>query len=79
MELGIVWNIIKLVVLVFTSFELFSIITNNNKKTSIAGTIVLAFSGCVLWNLNKIDAIIFGEIITILINKIINEKRSNFD
>ena len=73
MELGIVWNIIKLVVLVIASYNLFSIITNNNKKTSIAGTIVLAFSGCVLWNLNKIDSIVLGELITIFIYKIINE------
>ena len=75
MKIEIIWNIIKLVALVFSSFELFSIITNNNKKTSIAGTIVLAFSGCILWNLNKIDAVILGEIITVLIYKIINENK----
>ena len=75
MKIEIVWNIIKLVALVFTSFELFSIITNKNKKTSIAGTIVLAFSGCILWNLDKIDSIILGELITVLIYKIINESK----
>lgn len=75
MELEIVWNIIKFVALVLASYNLFSIITNKNKKTSIAGTIVLAFSGCVLWNLNKIDAIILGEIIVGLIYKIINETK----
>ena len=74
MKLEIVWIALKFIALIFTSFELFSIITNKNKKMSIAGTLVLAFSGCVMWNLEKIDSIVLGEIITVLIYKIITEK-----
>ena len=66
MKIEVVWLVIKFVALIFTSFELFSIITNKNKKMSIAGTIVLAFSGCVMWNLDKIDSLILGQIITVL-------------
>lgn len=75
MKIEIVWNVIKFVAMLFASFGLFSIITNKNKKMSIAGTIVLAFSGCVLWNLDKIDAIVLGEIITVLMYKIITESK----
>ncbi len=74
MKLEVVWLVVKFIALVFTSFELFSIITNKNKKMSIAGTLVLAFSGCVMWNLDKIDSIVLGSLITVLIHKIIEEK-----
>ena len=74
MKLEVVWLVVKFIALILTSFELFSIITNKNKKMSIAGTLVLAFSGCVIWNLKKIDSLILGSLITILIHKIIEEK-----
>lgn len=74
MKVEVVWLVIKFVALIFTGFELFSIITNKNKKMSIAGTLVLAFSGCVMWNLDKIDSIVLGSLITILIHKVIEEK-----
>ena len=74
MKIEVVWLVIKFIALVFASFELFSIITNKNKKMSIAGTLVLAFSGCVMWNLDKIDSLVLGELITVLIYKIIEEK-----
>ena len=75
MKIEVVWLVIKFVALIFTSFELFSIITNKNKKMSIAGTIVLAFSGCVMWNLDKIDSLILGQIITVLFYKIVTESK----
>ena len=75
MKIEVVWLVIKFIALIFASFELFSIITNKNKKMSIAGTIVLAFSGCVMWNLDKIDSLILGEIITVLIYKIVTESK----
>ena len=65
------WWSVKFFALILASYELFYIITNKNKDLSVAGTIVLAFSGCVQWNFTKIDSIVFGEIITILIYKII--------
>lgn len=63
------WWGIKFLVLVLASYELFLIITNENKKLSIIGSIVLSFSGTVQWNLNNIDALIVGEIIIVLISK----------
>ena len=74
MKIEVVWLVIKFIALTITSFKLFSIITNKNKKMSIAGTIVLAFSGCVMGNLDKIDSLVLGNLITILIHKIIEEK-----
>lgn len=68
------WWTTKFFALVLASYELFNIITNNNKNVSAAGTIVLAFSGCIVWNFTKIDAIVLGEIITVLIYKIVKEK-----
>lgn len=67
------WWTTKFFALLLGSYELFNIITNN-KEVSVAGTVVLAFSGCVVWNFTKIDAIILGEIITVLIYKMIKEK-----
>lgn len=75
MKIEVVWLVIKFVALVFASFELFSIITNKNKKMSIAGTLVLAFSGCVMWNLDKIDSLVLGELITVFIYKITKESK----
>lgn len=69
------WWSIKFFALLLVSYELFSIITNNNKNVSVAGTIVLAFSGFVQWNFTKIDSLILGEIITVLIYKIVKEKK----
>lgn len=74
MKTEVIWLVIKFIALVFASFELFSIITNNNKKMSIAGTLVLAFSGCVMWNLDKIDSLVLGELITFFTYKIVMEK-----
>ena len=74
MKIEVAWLVVKFIALIFASFELFSIITNNNKKMSIAGTLVLAFSGCVMWNLDKVDSLVLGELITVLIYKIVMEK-----
>ena len=63
------WNI-KFYSLILVSYELFFIITNN-KNLSAAGTIIVAFSGCVQYNFCNIDALILGELIVILIYKIL--------
>ena len=68
------WWTTKFFALILSSYEFFYLITKNDKEMSVAGTIVLAFSGCVVWNFTKIDSIILGEIITILIYKMIKEK-----
>lgn len=71
------WLNIKFFALILSSYELFNIITNNKKTMSVAGTIVLAFSGCIMNNLTKIDSIVIGNIITVLIYKIINSEKNN--
>ena len=73
------WLNFKFFAILLASYELFFIITNKNKKMSVAGTIVLAFSGYTFWNYTKYDALILAEIITILIYGIItsNNIRNN--
>lgn len=73
------WSNIKLFTLFLSSYELFNIITNKKEKLSLAGAIVLAFSGFIIGNINKIDAIILGEIITVLIYKIIDKPKSKLN
>ncbi len=62
------WNI-KFFALCLISYELFFIITNKNEKLALGGTIILALSGTIQWNLNNIDALIIGEFITVLVQK----------
>lgn len=62
------WNI-KFFALCLISYELFFIITNKNEKLALSGTIILALSGTIQWNLNNIDALIIGEFITVLVQK----------
>lgn len=71
--LSLWWNI-KFFVLLLASYELFLIITNKNQNLSIVGTTVLAFSGVVQLNFTKIDSLILGEIIIVLIYKIITNE-----
>ena len=73
------WSNLKLFALILSSYELLYIITNKKQNMSVAGAIVLAFSGCIMWNLNKIDAIILGEIITILIYKLVTNQNGKMD
>lgn len=68
--LSLWWNI-KFFSLMLVTYELFQIITNNNKNVSIIGTLVVTFSGFVTWNFAYIAPLIIGELITVLINKIL--------
>lgn len=74
--LSLVWNI-RFYVLMLVTYELFLILTNENRNLSIIGTIVVTFSGFVAWNFVYIDALILGELITVLINKILILKNRN--
>lgn len=65
------WWSIKFFALFLSSYELFYLITNQKKNLSVAGTIVVTFSGCVQWNFLNIDSLILGTIIIILIHKIV--------
>ena len=68
--LSLFWNI-KFYLLMLVSYELFLILTDNNKNLSILGTIVVTFSGFVVWNFAYIEPLILGELITVLINKML--------
>lgn len=69
-----IWCNLKLFSLILVSYELFSIITAKNRAYSLIGTIVIVASGCVKFNFDKIDSLIWGQLICVFINKIINEK-----
>ena len=72
------WNI-KFFGLLITLYELFLIITKNNKYLSISGSYIITFSGFAIYNFNKIDAIMFGSLFIVLLNKLLknNENRTN--
>ncbi len=72
--LSLWWNI-KFYGLVLVSYELFSLITDNNKVYSIIGTIVIVFSGAIQWNFTKIDSLIFGQLIIVLLDKLLKEDK----
>ncbi len=77
--LSLWWNI-KFYSLALASYELFyNIITNKNQSFSVVGTIIILFSGCVQLNFTKIDSLIFGQIIILLIYKILNTKSLKFN
>lgn len=67
------WWSTKFFALLLASYELFLIFAN--KKLALAGTIILSFSGAVQWNFCNIDSLVLGEIIVVLINKIINAEK----
>lgn len=67
-------NIAKLIVLSIVNFEVFQIITNNNKKISIVGSVLITLSSAMLWNLS-INVILFGEVIIIAIEKFMKTKK----
>ena len=75
--LSLWWNI-KFYVLLLVSYELFSIITNQSMSYSIIGTIVIVFSGAVQWNFNKIDSLIIGQLIVVLIDKFLKEEKNSY-
>lgn len=68
------WNL-KFYALVLSLYELFLLITDKNKYLSIAGSVIVTFSSCVVYNFTKIDALFFGSIIVILIDKILNSEK----
>ena len=65
------WFNIKFFGLLLSSYELFLIITNDNKTLSKFASVVLVFSSLVAYNFNKIDSLLFGSIIIVLLNKLL--------
>lgn len=73
--LSLWWNL-KFYGLLLVTYELFKIITDGSQGMSIIGTITIVFSGAVQWNFEKIDSLIWGQLIVILINKLLNQENS---
>lgn len=73
--LSLWWNL-KFYGLLLVTYELFKIITDGSQGMSIVGTVVIVFSGAVQWNFEKIDSLIWGQLIVIFINKLLNQENS---
>ncbi len=61
----------KLIVLMLSSFEMCLLLTNQKKKISLCGMLMITFSSAVQWwySTSSIDALIWGQVILLLINK----------
>lgn len=71
------WINIKFVGLFLVLYELFFIITNENKNLSFYGSIIVLFSSAIAYNLTKIDSLILGSLIIVLLNKLFTEDSNN--
>ncbi len=60
------WNI-KFFALLLLSYELFLIISNNKKKLALGASVIIGFSSVVQFNLNNIDSLIIGELLSLLV------------
>lgn len=67
---------IRLIILLFVSFKLAMILTNNRKKVSYCSMIIIGLSGACLWNFNSllIEILIFGESIILLLDRFLKEE-----
>lgn len=68
------WNI-KFFALILLSYDLFFLITNKNKKLAFIGSILISFSSSVQWNLNNIDSLIIGELLTLLVQNYFDKNK----
>lgn len=73
------WCNLKFFALLIAVYELFLIITENDKKLSFSGSIIVAFSSCVAYNFNKIDSLVFGSIVIVLFNKLLNSENKKMN
>ena len=69
-------DIVKFVLLVLVTFFTCQIISNNKKRLSYIGTLLICFSTAVVEYINSglIEAIFFGEIIFISLDKLLNKE-----
>lgn len=74
MPLCLWWNI-KFFAIILASFEFWMIITKDRKLSGI-GSVLIVFSGAIQWNFEYIDSIIIGEIIIVLLNKMLTENKN---
>ena len=68
------WNI-KFYSLLLISYELFLILTDENKNMSVIGSMVILFSGMIQWNFKNIEALILLELITVLVQNFFEYKK----
>ncbi len=61
----------KLITIMLSSFEMCMLLTNQKKKISLCGMLMITFSSAVQWwySTTSIDALIWGQVILLLINK----------
>jgi hypothetical protein len=71
------WLNIKFVGLCLVLYELFFIITNENKNLSFWGSIIVLLSSAVAYNLTKIDSLVLGSLTIVLLNKLFTEESYN--
>ena len=70
------WNA-RWFALILVSFEFCKLLTNRNEKIALCGTITIAFSSVVQWRFIDylIEIIILGELIIVLLDKFLTEKK----
>ena len=73
-------DILKFLLLVVMSYFSCQIITNKNKRISYIGTILICFSIAVLEYINSglVEAIFFGELIFVLIDKLLLKEKYSY-
>ena len=73
-------DIVKFILLIFGSYFTCLDITNKNKRISYIGTLLICFSTAVLEYINNglIEAIFFGEIIFISIDKLLQKEKYKY-
>ena len=70
------WNV-KFYALLLVSYELFYLITKK-EELSIIGSIMISFSGFVQWNFESANVILIGEIIVLLVNKLLRQEKNSY-
>ena len=73
-------DILKFILLIFSSFFACQVITNKNKRISYIGTILICFSTAIFNYINSglVEAIFFGELIFISIDKLFDNSKYNY-
>ena len=73
-------DIVKFILLVFSSYFTCQVITNKNKRISYIGTLLICFSTAVLEYINNglVEAIFFGELIFISIDKLLLKEKYKY-
>ena len=73
-------NVLKFLLFVFVTFFTCQVVTNNNKRISYVGTILICFSSAIIEYINSglLEAILCCELIFISINKLLEETNCSY-